>query len=95
MRIKMLGNTMNNLHTQAEKDLFRTARNARYRGDDAMTYQSTSQALGTALVLNRADWLAEMRYTIAEALDRIGPDWAQAIPAVERALRNDAMHHAT
>jgi len=86
---------MYTLQTQAEKDLFRTAKNARDRGEDARGCQSTSQALGTALVLNRSDWLAEMRYTIAQALDRIGPDWATAIPAVERALMNDEMHNAT
>ena len=34
---------------------------------------STGEALTAALVLNRHDWLDEMDYTIAEALDRSTP----------------------
>lgn len=36
---------------------------------------STGEALAAALVLNRADWLQDMGYTIAQALERIGPEW--------------------
>ncbi len=49
--------------------------------------QSTGERLAVALVLNRADWLAQMDYTIGEALDRIGLDWADAVPVVALALR--------
>ena len=35
---------------------------------------STGEALAAALVLNRPDWLATMEYSIAEAIERIGPD---------------------
>ncbi|WP_314102904.1 hypothetical protein [uncultured Stenotrophomonas sp.] len=35
---------------------------------------STGEALTAALVLNRHDWLKEMDYTIAQALDRIDQD---------------------
>jgi hypothetical protein len=34
---------------------------------------STAEALAAALVLNRPDWIASMNYTLAEALERIGP----------------------
>ncbi|KGR40819.1 hypothetical protein [Xanthomonas vasicola] len=50
---------------------------------------STGEALTAALVLNRADWLAEMDYTIAEALDRIDPDTVQHLRDAERALRQE------
>ncbi|CAD0337984.1 hypothetical protein [Xanthomonas hortorum] len=48
---------------------------------------STGEALTAALVLNRHDWLAEMDYTIAEALDRIDTDTVQHLRDAERALR--------
>ncbi|WP_349811630.1 hypothetical protein ABQ179_016750 [Xanthomonas dyei] len=48
---------------------------------------STGEALTAALVLNRADWLAEMDYTIAEALDRIDSDTVQHLRDAERVLR--------
>lgn len=35
---------------------------------------STGEALTAALVLNRHDWLTEMDYSIAQALDRIDED---------------------
>ena len=43
-----------------------------------------------ALALNRADWLAAMNYTLAEAIDRAGPVWISLLPRVVRALDNDA-----
>ncbi|MCC5052040.1 hypothetical protein [Xanthomonas campestris] len=50
---------------------------------------STGEALTAALVLNRHDWLAEMDYTIAEALDRIDTDTMQHLRDAERALRRE------
>ncbi|MCC4615524.1 hypothetical protein LL972_05770 [Xanthomonas campestris pv. asclepiadis] len=50
---------------------------------------STGEVLTAALVLNRADWLAEMDYTIAEALDRIDSDTVQHLRDAERALRRE------
>ncbi|WP_033836282.1 hypothetical protein [Xanthomonas citri] len=50
---------------------------------------STGEALTAALVLNRADWLAEMDYTIAQALDRIDSDTVQHLRDAERALRQE------
>ncbi|MBB2756000.1 UNVERIFIED_ORG: hypothetical protein GGR68_000098 [Xanthomonas campestris] len=50
---------------------------------------STGEALTAALVLNRHDWLDEMDYTIAEALDRIDTDTVQHLRDAERALRRE------
>lgn len=49
--------------------------------------QSTGEKLAAALVLNRQDWLYEMNYTIAEAIDRVGTDWVAVIPLVEKTLK--------
>ncbi|AAM37477.1 conserved hypothetical protein [Xanthomonas citri pv. citri str. 306] len=38
-------------------------------------------------MLNRHDWLAELGYTIAQALDRIDSDTAQHLRDAERVLR--------
>jgi hypothetical protein len=45
---------------------------------------STGEKLVTALVLNRADWLDEAGYSIADALSRIGVQWASLIPEASR-----------
>lgn len=45
---------------------------------------SIGEALAAALVLNRADWLAELGYTIPQAIDRIGPDWVALIPSAAK-----------
>lgn len=50
---------------------------------------STGEKVAAALVLNRPDWLAQMGYTLAEAIDRVGPDWLALIPAVARELADD------
>lgn len=54
-------------------------------GEAAWRVQSTGERLAVALVLNRGDWLSEMDYTVAQALDRIGADWASAVPKVANA----------
>jgi hypothetical protein len=50
---------------------------------------STGEKLTAALVLNRADWLAQMDYTMAEAIDRVGPEWLGLIPEAARILRDE------
>ena len=50
---------------------------------------STGEALTAALVLNRADWLADMDYTIAQALDRIDSDTLQHLRDAELILRRE------
>lgn len=51
--------------------------------------QSTGEKVAVALVLNRADWLAEIQYTLAEAIERSGPDWVSVIPQVARQLADE------
>jgi hypothetical protein len=51
--------------------------------------QSTGEKVAVALVLNRADWLAEYDYTIAEAIDRAGQEWVVIIPQIARRLAEE------
>ena len=62
--------------------LLRKSRGAKRGGHDAWTVQSTGEKVAVALVLNRADWLAEIDYTIPEAIDRSGAEWVAVIPQV-------------
>ena len=66
--------------------LLRKAQDAKHGGHDAWAVQSTGEKAAVALVLNRADWLAEYGYTIAEAIERSGPEWVAIIPQVARQL---------
>jgi hypothetical protein len=45
---------------------------------------STGEKLAVALVLDRKDWLEEWRYTILEAVERLGTEWTRAALAVQR-----------
>lgn len=47
---------------------------------------STGEKLAAALALNRADWLASMEYTIAQAIERVGPEWVSLIPTVAQVM---------
>ena len=47
---------------------------------------STGEALAAALVLNQPDWLSDLGYTIAQALDRIGPEWVALIPEAAKVI---------
>lgn len=69
--------------------LLNKARNARRDGHDAWAVQSTGEKVAVALVLNRADWLTEYDYTIAEAIERAGQEWVAMIPQVARQLANE------
>lgn len=69
--------------------LLRKSRDAKRGGHDAWAVQSTGEKLAVALVLNRADWLEEMQYTIAEAIERSGPEWVAMIPQVARQLAEE------
>lgn len=71
--------------------IIRKARDAKRGGWDV---QSTGEKLASAMVLNRPDWLASISYTLAEAIDRIGPTWLALIPAAERALRDEGQADA-
>lgn len=69
--------------------LLRKSREARRGGHDAWGVQSTGERVAVALVLNRADWLAEVQYTIAEAIERSGTEWVAIIPQVARQLADE------
>lgn len=71
------------------KHLLGKARDAKRGGRDAWSVQSTGEKVAVALVLNRADWLASINYTLAEAIDRTGLEWLALVPRVERALRDE------
>jgi hypothetical protein len=69
--------------------LLRKARDAKRGGHDAWAVQSTGEKVAAALVLNRAEWLQEIQYTIAEAIDRSGVEWVAMIPQVARQLAEE------
>lgn len=70
------------------KHLLAKARDAATGGENAWSVQSTGEKLAVALVLNRFDWLQAMDYSIAEAIERVGPQWSGMIPAVAKAIRD-------
>lgn len=65
------------------------ARDAKRGGRNAWGVQSTGEKVAVALVLNRADWLKTIGYTLAEAIDRTGQEWIGLVPLVERMLREE------
>jgi hypothetical protein len=69
--------------------LLRKADDAKRGGHDAWAVQSTGEKVAVALVLNRADWLAEHGYTIAEAIERTGPEWVEMIPQIASQLAEE------
>jgi hypothetical protein len=71
------------------KHLLCKSRDAKRGGRDSWTVQSTGEKVAVALVINRADWLAEMQYTLAEAIERSGLEWLTIIPQVARQLSDE------
>ena len=71
------------------RHLLGKAGDAKRGGEQAWHVQSTGEKLAVAFVLNRPDWVSSMGYTLAEAIDRIGPTWLSLIPAVVRELQNE------
>jgi len=69
--------------------LLRKSRDAKRGGHEAWSVQSTGEKVAVALVLNRADWLAEIDYTIPEAIERSGMEWIAIIPQVARQLAEE------
>lgn len=69
--------------------LLSKARDAKRGGRDAWSVMSTGEKVAVALVLNRPDWLAAIDYTLAEAIDRTGPEWLELVPLVARMLRDE------
>ena len=75
--------------SQRYDHLLRKSRDAKRGGREAWSVQSTGERVAVALVLNRADWLAEMDYSIAEAIERSGAEWISVIPQVARHLADE------
>ena len=69
--------------------LLRKAQEAKSGGHEAWAVQSTGEKVAVALVLNHAEWLAEMQYTLAEAIDRSGPEWVSMVPEIARQLTEE------
>lgn len=72
--------------TAEYEHLLRKARDAKRGGHDAWAVQSTGEKVAVALVLDRADWLAEIGYTLPEAIERSGAEWVAMIPQIARQL---------
>ncbi len=70
--------------------LLRKSLDAQRGGHAAWSVQSTGERVAVALVLNRADWLAEIEYSISEAIERSGMVWVSIIPQVARRLAEEA-----
>ena len=70
--------------------LLRKSLDAKRGGHAARAVQSTGERVAVALDLNRADWLAEIDYTIPEAIERSGTEWVSIIPQVARQLEDEA-----
>lgn len=69
--------------------LLRKASDAKSGGYEAWAVQSIGEKVAVALVLNRADWLSSMQYTIADAIERTGVEWVAIIPQVARQLAEE------
>lgn len=69
--------------------LLRKSRDANRAGHDAWGVQSTGEKVAVALVLNRADWLTQLGYTIPEAIERSGVEWVAMIPQIARQLAEE------
>ncbi|KAF1702850.1 hypothetical protein [Pseudoxanthomonas kaohsiungensis] len=50
---------------------------------------SHGELIAAALALDRPEWLADMGLTLADAIDRLGPDWLAQIPAAARQLQSE------
>ena len=72
------------------KHLLRKALDAKRGGHAAWAVQSTGERVAVALVLNRADWLAEIDYSMPEAIERSGAEWLSMIPQIARQIAEEA-----
>lgn len=75
--------------TDRYEHLLRKSRDAKRGGHEAWGVQSTGEKVAVALALNHADWLAEIDYTIPEAIERSGAEWVAIIPQVARQLAEE------
>src|SRR5690606_16589460 len=75
------------MHSNIDTRMLNIAQEAAQQGIGTM---SLGEALTAALILNRCDWLRELGYSIAEALERIGPEWTARLREVERQFYDEA-----
>lgn len=76
------------MHSTIDTRILHIAQQAAHYGIGSM---SLGEALTAALVLDRSDWLGERGYSIAEALDRIGPHWAARLAEVARQFHTEVI----
>lgn len=63
---------------------------SRQARDGGFGVLSKGEMIAAALVLNRADWLTEMNYTMAEAIERLGGEWLARVPGAARTMQREA-----
>lgn len=80
---------MTNVSNIGSADLAHLLGKARDAASSGPNGMSSGEKLAVALVLDRPDWLAAMNCTIAEAMERVGPDWLRLIPAVARQFKRE------
>lgn len=73
------------------KQMLNKSRDAARGGWESVRVMSTGERLAVALICNRADWLKQLDYTMAEAVDRVGQDWMSRVRNVERALVDEGL----
>lgn len=52
---------------------------------------SAREKTAVALALDRADWLEEFGYTLAEAIAEAGEEWVVIIPRIARELLDEGL----
>jgi hypothetical protein len=73
------------------RQLLGKARDAKRHGEPAWSVQSTGEKLAVAMALNQPEWISAMGYSLADAIDRIGPEWLAFIPQVARDFERDEL----
>src|SRR3546814_4408365 len=77
------------MHSTIDTRILHIVQQAAHYGIGTM---SLGEVLTAALVLDRSDWLRERGYSIAQALDRIGPEWAARLCTVARQFHTEVTH---
>ena len=78
-------------HTERSTYLLNKSRRAIESGHAGWAQQPTSEKLAIALVLNRADWLEDLGYTIADAIELAGKEWVSVLPQVARRILEEEL----
>ena len=58
-------------------------------GRKSWSSQSTQEKIAVAVVLNKAEWLKALGYTLADAVTAMERDWITAMPLIIRRLEKD------